>query len=123
MSNKTTKAIAIINSKPPFAQANGKEALDVALIFGSFEQEVSLFFHGDGVWQLMNNQEPSLLHLKNYLKTFGALEFYDIENIYVCQQSLSDRKLPIDFHIDTVQVLPSANYNNKLAEHSVIYRF
>ena len=44
----TTKSIAIVNTQAPFSSATGKEALDAALIFGSFEQAISLFFIGDG---------------------------------------------------------------------------
>lgn len=123
MSDFSEKSIAIINSKPPLAVANGKEALDVALIFGSFEQNVSLFFQGDGVWHLMNNQEPSLIHVKNYLKTYAALEFYDIENIYVCEESLLKRQLPSSFHIENVAVLNVNAFTQTLTNHSVIYRF
>lgn len=123
MSESIQKSIAIINAKAPLAKPDGKEALDIALIFGSFEQKVSLFFHGDGVWQLMNNQSPSLIHVKDYLKTFAALEFYDIEHIYVCEASLSKRQLPYSFHIDNVSVLDLKTFNSTLTRHSVIYRF
>ena len=92
--------LAIINSKAPFSSAYGKDALDIALIFGSFEQKVSLFFQGDGVYQLIDNQDGSLLSIKDYLKTFAAFEFYDIEDIYVCHQSLANRELDESFHIE-----------------------
>jgi tRNA 2-thiouridine synthesizing protein C len=43
--NTNNKAgLAIINSKAPYSSYFGKDALDVALIFGSYEQKVSLFF-------------------------------------------------------------------------------
>ncbi|MFQ3209639.1 MAG: tRNA 2-thiouridine synthesizing protein C, partial [Colwellia sp.] len=92
--------LAIINSKAPFSSNHGKDALDVALMFGSFEQKVSLFFQGDGVYQLMANQDGRLVSIKDYLKTFSAFEFYDIEDIYVCQQSLVSRQLNEIFHIN-----------------------
>ena len=115
--------LAIINSKAPFSSNNGKDALDLALIFGSFEQEVSLFFQGDGVYQLMANQDGSLLSIKDYLKTFSAFEFYDIENIYVCQQSLVNRQLDDKFHIDNVQLLTSVDFGIALNRHQHVLRF
>jgi len=115
--------LAIINSKAPFSSSHGKDALDIALIFGSFEQKVSLFFQGDGVYQLINNQDGSLLSIKDYLKTFSAFEFYDIEDIYVCQQSLVNRKLSEEFHIDGVQVLASIEFGVALNSHQHILRF
>ena len=115
--------LAIINSKAPFSSNYGKDALDVALIFGSFEQKVSLFFQGDGVYQLMAGQDGSLVSIKDYLKTFSAFEFYDIENIYVCQQSLANRQLDETFHISGVQVLASIEFGVALNSHQHVLRF
>jgi len=115
--------LAIINSKAPFSSNNGKDALDVALIFGSFEQKVSLFFQGDGVYQLIANQDGSLVSIKDYLKTFSAFEFYDIDDIYVCQQSLVNRQLDENFHINDVQVLPSSEFASALNCHKHVLRF
>lgn len=115
--------LAIINSKAPFSSNHGKDALDVALIFGSFEQKVSLFFQGDGVYQLIANQDARLVSIKDYLKTFSAFEFYDIEDIYVCQQSLVNRQLEEKFHISDVQVLPSVEFGLALNRHQHVLRF
>lgn len=116
-------SLAIINSKAPFGSHYGKDALDIALIFGSFEQRVSLFFQGDGVYQLVANQDGSLVSVKDYLKTFSAFEFYDIEDIYVCQQSLVSRQLTDEFHINNVQVLTSAAFGLALNRHRHVLRF
>ena len=117
------KKVAIINSKAPFTDNSGKDALDLALILGSYEQDISLFFHDDGVWQLHNNQQPELIQQKDYLKTFSAFELYDIENIYVCAASLKERELTSDFHIETVSVLSRQEFNAMLAAHQTIFRF
>jgi tRNA 2-thiouridine synthesizing protein C len=117
------KHLAILNSKAPFSSPVGKESLDIALIFSSFEQHVSLFFQGDGVYQLINNQDSVQISVKDYLKTFAAFEFYDIEDIYICQQSLLERKLPDDFHIDNVQVLSSDDFSRHLMSHQHLLRF
>ncbi|NQY33715.1 MAG: sulfurtransferase complex subunit TusC [Alteromonadaceae bacterium] len=118
-----TKSLAILNSTAPFSKTNGKDALDIALIFGSYEQPTSLFFQADGVWQLIDNQNPEAIKVKNYLKTFSALEFYDIENIYICRNSLKERKLAENFHIDNVQILNAEDFSEKLSQHQVILRF
>jgi len=118
-----SKKTAILNSKAPLSSTSPKDALDVALIFASFEQEVSLFFQGDGVRQLIKNQEPALVQVKDYLKTFAALEFYDIENLYVCEQSLMERGLSANFHVENVQVLSTTLFAEALASHQTIFRF
>lgn len=118
-----TKALAIINSKAPFSHTHGKDALDIALIFGSFEQGISLFFQGDGVYQLIDKQDASLISVKDYLKTFSAFEFYDIEDIYVCQSSLIERKLLTDFHIKDAQLVTTEDFALQLKKHKSILRF
>ncbi len=120
---QTDKTIAILNTQAPFSSAAGKEALDAALIFGSFEQATSLFFMADGVFQVIGDQNAESIELKDYLKTFSALEFYDIENIYVCAQSLTERNLTANFHLDNVQVLSNEEFSQHLHAHNVIYRF
>lgn len=116
------KRIAIINSRSPFGNNAGKDALDLALTLGSYEQDISIFFHDDGVFQLLNEQNPELIHQKNYLKTFAAFDLYDIENVYVCQQSLSQRNLSSPLNIENINVLPQKTFNQILAEHDVIIR-
>jgi len=123
MANTSLKTLAILNAKAPYASSAGKDALDIAMIFGSFEQAVSLFFQGDGVWQLIQGQDGSIISVKDYLKTFAAFEFYDIEDIYVCQASLEARNLPVKFHIEEVQVLNPQAFAQKLTSHQAILRF
>jgi len=123
MANSSIKTLAILNAKAPYANLAGKDALDIALIFGSFEQTVSLFFQGDGVWQLIQGQNGSIISIKDYLKTFAAFEFYDIEDVYVCQASLAMRNLPAKFHIEEVQVLNQQEFAHKLTSHKTILRF
>lgn len=123
MTNTLSKLTAILNSKAPYSNTAGKDALDIALIFGSFEQPTSLFFQGDGVWQLMQGQNGTIISVKDYLKTFAAFKFYDLENIYVCQESLIQRGLTDNFHIDQVQVLARDEFAEKLALHHTVLRF
>ena len=123
MAHTLPKLTAILNSKAPYSNTAGKDALDIALIFGSFEQPTSLFFQGDGVWQLIQQQNGSIISVKDYLKTFAAFEFYDLKNIYICQESLCQRSLTTDFHIDQVQVLAKNEFAEKLAAHHTILRF
>ena len=125
--NKATseaKSIAIINSKAPYSHIQGKDALDLALIFGSYEQPISLFFQGDGVWQLLAEQSAESIQAKDYTKTFAALHFYDIENIYVCQQSLVERGFTDSvLTINNVVSLSPEQWINTLQQHQFILRF
>jgi len=123
MATQSIKKLAIVNSKAPYSNLAGKDALDIALVFGSFEQPISLFFQGDGVWQLVQGQDSSIISVKDYLKTFSAFEFYDIDDIYLCQTSLEERHLSATFHIDNVQILNTHDFAQKLTSHHHILRF
>lgn len=123
MTELTCKTISILNTSAPFGQSNAKDALDIALIMGTYEQITHLFFQGDGVWQLVKNQHPESIQVKDFLKTFAAFEFYDLENIYVCKQSLIERNLPESFHIENVQVLSTDDFSKRLTSNAVVLRF
>lgn len=123
MTSTQQKIISILNTSAPFGQPNAKDALDIALIMGTYEQKTHLFFQGDGVWQLIPKQTPESIQVKDFLKTFSAFEFYDLENIFVCKQSLVERNLPESFHIENVQVLENNAFANKLSQSDIILRF
>ncbi|MEP0357211.1 sulfurtransferase complex subunit TusC [Paraglaciecola sp.] len=104
--------IAIINQSAPYGTSHGQESLDMAMAMSNFGQDVSLFFIEDGVLQLLSKQAPENIDAKTYHKTFPALEFYDIDNIYVCKQSLKSRgikvsELCIDITLIELHELPT----------------
>lgn len=103
------KSLGIINTNAPYGTSHGQEALDLAMASATFGQAVSLFFVSDGVFQLLKHQQPDTIEHKNYSKTFAALEFYDIENIYVCADSLSERNLTASDLCIEVAILSQAD--------------
>ena len=118
-----TKSIAIINTTSPFGSSEIKDSIDVAMIMGSFEQDVHLYFIGDGVYQLVAEQDPTIIKVKDVFKTFAAFEFYDIEHLYVCQESLTARGLPNEFHTENVNVLSPQALKESIHQHQTCLRF
>ena len=84
------KNILVIHTTSALNNLSGKEALDLSLIFGSYEQNVTVLFYGQGVTQTLAHQDPELITQKDYLSTIKALDIYDIEQVYVCQKSLEE---------------------------------
>lgn len=84
------KKLCIVFRSPPHGTTQGREALDLALLSASFEQQVSLVFVDEGVLHLVRDQQPELLGGKDYLATLKALPLYDIDTVLVCKQSLAD---------------------------------
>ncbi|MCW8876991.1 MAG: sulfurtransferase complex subunit TusC [Kangiellaceae bacterium] len=92
MSNLASQITIIINS-PPFSSISGKEGVDLALVCAAFEQKVNLVFDGDGILHLINNQRDKAINDKLHDMQLKALEFYDIDQVFVTKVSLKNRKL------------------------------
>ncbi len=82
------KKLTIIFRHPPHGTPHGREALDLALLSASFEQEVSLIFVDEGVLNLVKMQHPELVGAKDFIATFGALPLYDVDTVLACKTSL-----------------------------------
>jgi hypothetical protein len=75
----TIKKFMFVNRKAPYGTIYALESLEVVLISAAFEQDVSLAFLDDGVYQLMKNINTEGIEMKSFSKTYRALEGYDIE--------------------------------------------
>ena len=92
----TTKKFMYIDRNAPYGTVYGLEGLEVVLIGAAFEQEVSMAFIGDGVYQIMQGQDTSGSDMKNFSPTYKALGDYDVNKLYVEQESLEERGLSVD---------------------------
>ncbi|WP_406667584.1 sulfurtransferase complex subunit TusC [Gallaecimonas sp. GXIMD1310] len=117
------KHIGVIFSALPFANQQGREALDTVLAASAYEQPLSLFFIGDGVWQLVKDQQPEQAASKDYLATFKALSLYEVEHLYVQRSALSSRGLTAADLAIEVAVVDDTALQQLLARQDAIYRF
>ena len=90
------KKFCYMNRRAPYGTIYALESLEVVLIAAAFDQDISLVFADDGVYQLTNNQDTDGIGMKNFSKTYTALGDYDIKKIYVEKESLEDRGLTAD---------------------------
>ena len=94
--DQARKKFLYINRKAPFGTIYALESLEVVLIGAAFEQDVSLAFLDDGVFQLMNGQDATAAGMKNFSKTYKALGDYEVRKLYVEKESLAERGLTVD---------------------------
>ena len=87
------KKILFILQRAPYGTATAREALDAALAAAAFEQDVQLLFAGDGIWQLLPDQQADAIASKDIGKMLQALGYYDINEIFVDAVSLAERQL------------------------------
>jgi tRNA 2-thiouridine synthesizing protein C len=92
----STKKFLYVNRRAPHGSIYALESLEVVLIGAAFEQEVTLAFIDDGVYQLLKNQDSSAIGTKNFAPTYRALGDYDINRIFVERESLEMRGLDKD---------------------------
>ena len=90
------KKFMYVNRKAPYGTIYALESLEVVLIGAAFDQDVSLAFIDDGVFQLAKGQKTQGIGVKNFSPTYKALGDYDVNKIYVEKESLDARGLTID---------------------------
>ena len=117
------KKFLYINRRAPHGTIYAHEALEVVLIGAAFEQDVSLAFIDDGVFQLKKDQDTSDIHTKNFSKIFKALEMYDVEKLFVEKESLDKRGLTEDDLSVDVKVINSPEMKKLITDSEVIFNF
>jgi tRNA 2-thiouridine synthesizing protein C len=117
------KTFMFVNRKAPYGTIYALESLEVVLIAATFDQDCSLVFMDDGVYQLAKGQNSKGIGLKNFSPTYRALEDYDIEKLYVERESLQARGLTEDDLMVPVAVLSSAELGELMAAQDVVLSF
>jgi tRNA 2-thiouridine synthesizing protein C len=90
------KKFLYVNRKAPYGTIYALESLEVVLIGAAFDQDVSLAFVDDGVFQLARGQKTTDIGMKNFSPTYSALGDYEVTKIYVEKESLEERGLTPD---------------------------
>ncbi|MAT64719.1 MAG: sulfurtransferase complex subunit TusC [Gammaproteobacteria bacterium] len=90
------KKFMYVNRKAPYGTIYALESLEVVLIGAAFDQDVSLAFLDDGVYQLTKGQDTKDIGMKNFSPIYKVLGDYDINKLYVEKESLEARGLTLD---------------------------
>ncbi len=117
------KKFMFVNRKAPYGSIYALESLEVVLISAAFDQDVSLAFMDDGVYQLKKGQQTKGIDTKNFSPTYRALDGYDIEKLYVEKEALEARGLTEDDLLVDVTVLSRAEMGALMEEMDVVLSF
>jgi len=98
--SENIKKFMYVNRRAPHGTIYAWESLEVVLIGAAFDQDVSLAFMDDGVYQLLKGQDTSDIQTKNFSPTYSALGDYEVTKLYVEKESLEERGLTIDDLMD-----------------------
>jgi len=117
------KKMMYVNRTAPYGTIYALESLEVVLIGAAFEQDVSMVFIDDGVYQLKKDQDTDGIGMKNFSKTYRALEMYDVEKLYVDKQSLEERGLTEDDLLVDVEIKTTDELTALMEEQDVVLSF
>jgi len=117
------KKFMLVNRKAPYGSIYALESLEVVLIAAAFEQDVSLVFVDDGVYQLKKGMQTKPIETKNFSPTYRALEDYDVDKLYVEAESLAARGLAVEDLLVDVKVLDSAALAELMEQQDVVLSF
>jgi tRNA 2-thiouridine synthesizing protein C len=117
------KKFMFVNRKAPYGTIYALESLEVVLITAAFDQDVSLAFLDDGVYQLKKGQQTKNIECKNFSPAYRALEGYDIEKLYVEKEALEARGLSVEDLLVDVTVLSRAEMGKLMDEQDVLLSF
>jgi tRNA 2-thiouridine synthesizing protein C len=89
------KTVLIVLRHSPYGSSLAKASLDVALATAAFEQAVDLLFLGDGVLQLLPDQDSHSLGIKNVGRQLASFPFYDVNCVYVDAEAVARYNLDL----------------------------
>ena len=117
--------LAFLFRTAPHGNAISREGLDALLAATAFcdEEEIGVFFIDDGVLNLLDGQNPELLLQKDFIRTFKLLNLYDIEQRFVCADSLDQYNLNTEQLIISAEKIDRTSLINKLSQAEKVFTF
>ena len=117
--------LAFLFRAAPHGNAISREGLDALLAATAFcdEEEIGVFFIDDGVLNLLDEQKPELLLQKDFIRTFKLLDLYDIEQRFVCADSLNQYNLQTEQLIISAEKIDRTSLINKLRQVEKVFTF
>ena len=117
--------LAFLFRTAPHGNAISREGLDALLAATAFcdEEEIGVFFIDDGVLNLLDGQNPELLLQKDFIRTFKLLDLYDIEQRFVCADSLDQYNLQTEQLIISAEKIYRTSLINKLSQAEKVFTF
>ncbi len=117
------KKFMYVNRRAPYGSVYALESLEVVLVGAAFNQDVSVVFADDGVFQLKKGQDTEELGMKNFSPTYRALEMYDVEKLYVEKESLEARGLTEEDLVVPVEVMTNSEIGKLMEQQDVVLSF
>lgn len=107
----------------PHKTSAGREGIDALLAASAYCEDICVLFIGDGVYQLLQGQQPQGILSKDYAPMLKLFDLYDIEQVFVCADSLAQRGLGQAGLVIAAERLEPAEIKLKLHQASKLLSF
>ena len=110
MPSPESKSLLVVVRHAPYGSSLARTSLEVALTAATYEQEVGVLFMGEGVLQLLPEQDSTQIGVKNIGKLIASFPLYDLDSLFVDEDALlrhglDDKNLPQDLRpLDTAAI-------------------
>jgi len=110
-----SKSVLLIIRHSPYGSSLARASLDTALAAAAFEQPVQLLFMGDGVLQLVADQQSQAAGVKNIGKLLSSLPLYGIERVYVDTEAATRYAIQLSSAPIATEAVSAAEINRLMA--------
>ncbi|HET8704956.1 MAG TPA: sulfurtransferase complex subunit TusC [Pseudomonadales bacterium] len=117
------KKILFVFQSPPYADGRARDGIDAALVASAFGAEVSVLFCGDATYQLIGNQNATLLGGKSIEKLLRSFDLYDIHRLFVEKSALLARGLTVETATIDCAPLEPSEIRELLLQHDIVMSF
>lgn len=117
---ESVKRFMYVNRRAPYGTIYALECLEIVLVASAYDQNVSVVFLDDGVYQLKKDQDTTGVGMKNFSQTYRALDDYGVEKIYVEKESLEARGLNAGDLVIPVRILAAEDLREIMAQQDVV---
>jgi tRNA 2-thiouridine synthesizing protein C len=117
------KKLGFVFRSHPHSSTKGREGLDALLAASAYSENIAVFFIGEGVSQLVANQNTDAIYSRDYVPAFKLMDLYDIEDVYLCEHSLIEQGLRKSEFVFDISPLPIEQLKEKLSSCDKLLTF
>ncbi len=100
--------VAVLMRRAPYGSVYTAEGFRTLMGIAVFEMDIRVIFMDDGVYALLEDQDPAKLDMKPLGEGFPMLTEFDVNEFYVHDESLAERGLTADDLLMDVEVVDGA---------------
>ncbi len=117
MATTGKKSILVVVRHAPYGNSLARTSLELALSSATFDQQVALLFLGDGVLQLLPQQDSSAIGVRNIARLIASFPLYELTTLFADRAALTNHGLSAD------DLTPGLEILDDHALHDVFNRY